>query len=302
MYEVVIAGIGQTPVGEHWEKSLRELADVAIVAAMEDAPGLKPEALYVANMLSSSISYQSHLGSLMSQRPITRLLPILTLACVAGTIAFVHAAPPTEKPPTARAKAVTYADDIAVFTASERSAERVLESVTRWIEKHLKVEVNREKSGRGPTDQTSLLGFRCYTDGQLGISPKATKRLKENVRRLWDARQSLTSKQLRDQWQRYITGWWNYFGLADRLREVNDLTGWIRRHIRKCFWLRWKTPRGRRNALRRLGVKGRALGNCYSGRGAWRMATHWTLHQALSNRQLHRYGFTIPWDLRAAGN
>lgn len=197
---------------------------------------------------------------------------------------------------------VRYADDIAVFTASERSAERVLESVTRWIEKHLKVEVNREKSGRGPTDQTSLLGFRCYTDGQLGISPKATKRLKENVRRLWDARQSLTSKQLRDQWQRYITGWWNYFGLADRLREVNDLTGWIRRHIRKCFWLRWKTPRGRRNALRRLGVKGRALGNCYSGRGAWRMATHWTLHQALSNRQLHRYGFTIPWDLRAAGN
>lgn len=66
MYEVVIAGIGQTPVGEHWEKSLRELADAAIVAALEDAPGLKPEALYVANMLAPSISYQSHLGSLIA--------------------------------------------------------------------------------------------------------------------------------------------------------------------------------------------------------------------------------------------
>ena len=197
---------------------------------------------------------------------------------------------------------VRYADDIAIFVSSERSARRVLESVTSWIEKNLKVEVNREKSGSGPTDQTNLLGFRCYSDGRLGVSPKAVERLKGKVRILWDARQSLTSKQLRDQWKRYITGWWNYFGIVDRLWEVRDLNGWIRRHMRKCFWLRWKTPRGRRNALRRLGVKGRALGNCYSGRGAWSMATHWVVHQALNNRRLHRHGFILPWDFAAAGN
>lgn len=196
---------------------------------------------------------------------------------------------------------VRYADDISIFVSSERSARRVLESVISWIEKNLKVEVNREKSGSGPTDQTSLLGFRCYSDGSLGVSPKAIKRLKGKVRNLWEARQNLTSKQLRNQWKRYITGWWNYFQLADRLWEVRDLSGWIRRHIRKCFWQRWRTPQGRRNALRRLGVKGRALGNCYSGRGAWSMATHWVAHQALSNRRLHRHGFIIPWDFAAAG-
>ncbi len=138
---------------------------------------------------------------------------------------------------------VRYADDVAIFCASERAAARVLERMVNWIEKHLKVPVNREKSGSGPTDESSLLGFRLYTDGRIGVSPKAVMKLKGKVRELWEARQSLTSKQLREQWRRYIVGWWNYFKLADWRREVEDLSGWIRRHMRKCFWLRWKTPR-----------------------------------------------------------
>jgi RNA-directed DNA polymerase len=195
---------------------------------------------------------------------------------------------------------VRYADDVAIFTSSERSADRVLESVIKWIEKYLKVPVNREKSGSGPTDASSLLGFRLYSDGHIGVSPKAIAKLKAKVRELWDGRQSLRSVQLRDQWRRYITGWWNYFKLADRLREVKCLTGWIRRHIRKCFWLRWKTPRGRINALKRLGIKGQALGIGYTGLGAWRVASLRALQQALSNATLKRYGFIIPWNFAEA--
>lgn len=196
---------------------------------------------------------------------------------------------------------VRYADDIAIFAASERSAKRILESVITWIEKHLKVPVNRDKSKGGPTDETSLLGFRLYSDGRIGVSPKSIERMKAKVRELWEARQNRTSNELREQWRRYIIGWWNYFRLADWRREVEDLTGWIRRHIRKCFWLRWKTPRGRLNALRRLGVKGRALGNAYCSAGAWPMARHWVLHQALSNKALERYGFILPWQVARAG-
>lgn len=190
---------------------------------------------------------------------------------------------------------VRYADDIAIFVSSPRSAERVKESVIAWIEKHLKLEVNREKSGSGPSDQSGLLGFRLYPDGRIGLAPKSLDRLKDNVRRLWDAQQNLTSKQLRDQWQRYIRGWWNYFALADWRREVADLSPWIRRHMRKCFWLRWHHPRGRLNALRRLGVHGRPLGNAYCANGAWAMARHWVMQQALSNATLQRYGFLLPW-------
>lgn len=194
---------------------------------------------------------------------------------------------------------VRYADDIAIHASSQRSAERIYEGVAGWIEKHLKLEVNRTKSGTGPSGQSSLLGFRLFEDGKTGIAPEVIGKLKEKVRELWDARQGLTSVQLRDQWQGYIRGWWNYFQLADWRREVEDLRGWLRRHMRKCFWQRWKTARGRLNALKRLGVKGRALGQCYSRRGAWAMSRHPVMQQALKNRTLWRYGLIIPWEVAA---
>jgi RNA-directed DNA polymerase len=195
---------------------------------------------------------------------------------------------------------VRYADDIAIFTSSPRAAERILESVIQWLKKRLKLEVNREKSGTGPSEKSGLLGFRVYEDGRIGIAPKAIDKLKEKVRECWEARQNKTSEQLREQWQRYIRGWWNYFKLADWRREVGDLSGWIRRHMRKCFWLRWHHPRGRLNALKRMGIKGRAKGLAWCGRGAWAMARHVVLQQALNTRTLRRYGFVLPWEIAEA--
>lgn len=65
--EVVIAGIGQTPVGEHWNLSLRNLAARAVRAARTDAPGLTPQAMYIGNFLASTASHQSNLGALLAQ-------------------------------------------------------------------------------------------------------------------------------------------------------------------------------------------------------------------------------------------
>jgi hypothetical protein len=124
---------------------------------------------------------------------------------------------------------------------------------------------------------------------------KSIQRLKSKEREIWDARQSVTSEEVREQWRSYIEGWWNYFQPAERWRGVEDHTGWIRRHMRKCFWLRWSTPKGRLNALRRLGVGPRARGLAYSGLGAWRIARLWQMNQALSNKRLHQYGFILPW-------
>jgi acetyl-CoA C-acetyltransferase len=66
MTEVVIAGIGQTPVGEHWDVSLRSLAVKVMLAAIKDAGGLRPQALYVGNMLGAILSHQAHLGALLA--------------------------------------------------------------------------------------------------------------------------------------------------------------------------------------------------------------------------------------------
>ena len=66
MSDVVIAGIGQSPVGEHWDVSLRSLAVKVILAAIKDAGGLRPQALYVGNMLAGNLSRQAHLGTLLA--------------------------------------------------------------------------------------------------------------------------------------------------------------------------------------------------------------------------------------------
>jgi acetyl-CoA C-acetyltransferase len=66
MTDILIAGVGQTPVGEHWDYSLRELAFHAIEAAQEDAGGIKPQALFVGNMLAPMVSGQAHLGALIA--------------------------------------------------------------------------------------------------------------------------------------------------------------------------------------------------------------------------------------------
>lgn len=66
MTDVVIAGIGQTPVGEHWDTSIRELALQAIEAAIQDAGGIQPQALFVSNMLAPTLSGQAHLGTLIA--------------------------------------------------------------------------------------------------------------------------------------------------------------------------------------------------------------------------------------------
>jgi len=192
---------------------------------------------------------------------------------------------------------VRYADDIALFLSSERSAQRALESIKAWLMKHLELEVNEAKSGTGSSGESQLLGFRLHETGNVSIAPKALQRLKERVRQLWDARQSLKSEELRTQWQRCITGWWNYFGYANWRREVKALSGWIRRHMRKCFWLRWHSRAGRYNALRRLGVRGRKLNVAGCRRGAWPMAIHVVVNQALKTVILNRFGFTLPWEL-----
>ncbi len=66
MEDVIVAGIGQTPVGEHWDTGLRDLALAAIEAAVRDSGGLKPQALFVGNMLAPNLSNQAHVGALLA--------------------------------------------------------------------------------------------------------------------------------------------------------------------------------------------------------------------------------------------
>jgi len=192
-----------------------------------------------------------------------------------------------------------FADDCNIYVGSQAAAERTLTSIQGWIEKHLRLKMNAAKSGTGRVWERKFLGFRLDRDRRIGVAPESLQRFQAKVREIWDARRSRTSTQLRDEWNRYVRGWWGYFRLAEARSPVRALEKWVRRHIRKCFWLRWHGRQGRLRNLRRLGVRGSALGVATSRRGAWRVAAQPEFQQALSNSVLRRYGFLFPSTLAA---
>jgi RNA-directed DNA polymerase len=192
-----------------------------------------------------------------------------------------------------------YADDANIYVGSQAAAERTLASIQGWIEKHLRLKVNTAKSGTGRAGERKFLGFRLDREGRIGIAPESIERFKTKVREMWRGNQSRTSNELRDGWVRYVRGWWNYFQLAEVRKPVFKLEGWIRRHIRKCFWLRWHSATGRENALRKLGVHPRLLKTVRSSRGAWFMANTSTVNAGLKVKTLRRFGFLMPSDLAA---
>ena len=194
-----------------------------------------------------------------------------------------------------------YADDCNIYVGSQAAAERTLPSIRDWIEKHLRLKVNEAKSGTGQVWERKFLGFRLNRELQIGIAPESIERFKAKVRELLRGRQSKTSNQLRDAWQSYIRGWWGYFQLAGDRQPIFRLEGWIRRHMRKLFWLRWHDRTGRERKLRGLGLTGLLLKVAQSGRGAWRIAGSGSLHKALSNAVLRTRGFLLPSDLAAMG-
>ncbi len=195
---------------------------------------------------------------------------------------------------------VRYADDIQLYAGSERAARQMLENISAWLLKHLKLEVNVDKSGSGPSDRTQLLGFCIHPNGETRASDQVLKRLKARVREFWTARHSVRLAELKQRWTQYIRGWWNYFSHASWSRDVRDLSGWIRRHMRKFLWQRWHSAKGRRKALRRLGIRGDGLKLASSSRGAWPIAKSPILHKALNNQYLATNSYTLPWELASA--
>ncbi len=192
-----------------------------------------------------------------------------------------------------------YADDCNIYVGSQAAAERVLKSVTRWIDRSLRLRVNQTKSGAGPSQERKFLGFTVTKEGVVQIAAKALQKMKDRVRELWRNGQSLTNGQLRTQWNQYVRGWSGYFRLAEDIKNVDQIEGWLRRHIRKFYWHRWHSGRGRLRAFRRLGLKRHMWANAWSSRGAWRMAHTPAMNTAISKDRLRRHGFLMPSALLA---
>ncbi|UQZ34893.1 group II intron reverse transcriptase/maturase [Paenibacillus sp. PK3_47] len=170
---------------------------------------------------------------------------------------------------------VRYADDCNIFVASKRAGERVMESVSGFVEGKLKLKVNREKSAVARPWHRKFLGFSFLSQKQatIRLAPKTISRFKERIRELTNRTWSISMEERICRLNRYLMGWLGYFHLASAKKHLQTLDQWIRRRLRMCLWKQWKRVRTRIRELRALGVPEWA---CFtmanSRRGAWEMS------------------------------
>ncbi len=197
---------------------------------------------------------------------------------------------------------VRYADDVMIYVASERGGQRVMSSITQFIERWLKLRVNRHKSALAPATQRPFLGFVFVCRDErvmIDVDPKAQQRARKRLRRVTARRYSIAMEQRIEQINRFTIGWTAYFALAESPRSFQSLDGWLRRRLRAVRWKEWKTRPNRRRHLRALGMPEREAREWSgSGKGYWVLSRSWVLHRALPNaywRDHGLHGFTEPY-------
>ena len=165
-----------------------------------------------------------------------------------------------------------YADDMQVFVRSERAGKRVMESISSFITRRLKLRVNGAKSKVATASACEFLGF-TFTQGaarKRTIGPKALRRVKERIRELTRRTRGASIQQVVADLARYLRGWVAYFGFSETMRPLEDLDSWIRRRLRCLIWKQWKTFRKRRSGLMGRGIEeAPASQTAARSRGCW---------------------------------
>ena len=170
-------------------------------------------------------------------------------------------------------KFVRYADDFQIYVGSHRTAERVIESLTNFIENKLKLKVNKEKSAIDRPWKRQFLGYSFTTDKETKIKPskKSLKRLKAKVKeKMRRGKGRNVKKFIVKELNPLLRGWMIYFSASETKGFTKDLDSWVRRHLRKIKWRQWKRPWTRVKKLIQRGLKEEhAVISSFNQRGAW---------------------------------
>ncbi len=194
-----------------------------------------------------------------------------------------------------------YADDCVIVVKSEKAANRVMESITKFIEKKLGLKVNAEKSKVARPNQIKYLGFGFYYTETGVIKPKPhlksikkfKKKLKQLTKRSWSI--SLGNRIIK--LNQVIRGWINYFRIADMKGQLTSISKHLNRRIRCIIWKQWKIPKHRMNCLIKLGIdKSTARACAYARKSYWATSRVYPVQKAISNKRLKQKGLVFPLD------
>jgi RNA-directed DNA polymerase len=181
---------------------------------------------------------------------------------------------------------VRYADDCNIYVRSERAGKRVMESISKFITRNLKLKVNQSKSRVDRPWRRKFLGFRIIVgkETKRGIAPKSLARFKKRVRELTCYRRGITIEQMIEKLNRYLIGWRGYYGYCQTPFVLERLDSWIRRRLRCVYWRRWKRGKKRFAELMRRGInKDLSARTAGSVHGPWRISRSPALSFAFPN-------------------
>jgi RNA-directed DNA polymerase len=166
-----------------------------------------------------------------------------------------------------------YADDCNIYVKSKAAGERVMASVTRFLEKRLRLRVNRTKSAVAYVEERKFLGYRLLAGGKLSIAPESLERAKGRIREITRRNRGVSLGRMISELNSFLTGWVTYFRLASAKGHLTRLDEWIRRKLRCVRLKQRKRAKPIADFLRELGVpEWRAWILALSGKGWWRMA------------------------------
>jgi RNA-directed DNA polymerase len=190
---------------------------------------------------------------------------------------------------------VRYADDCSIYVRSEKSAQRVLSSITTYIEKGLKLKVNKEKSKVSTPLESTLLGFSFYNDKgdwAIRIANKSIKRIKEKCKQITQRNNGTNTQQKITKIKSVITGWVNYFSLAKAKSNMQRLDELVRTRLRMGLWKEWKNCKTRvANLLKLKAGKQKSYEWGNSSRAYCRVAHSPILCSTLNNAYFAKRGY-----------
>ncbi len=198
-------------------------------------------------------------------------------------------------------KFTRYADDCIIVVQSEKAANRVMESITKYIEKKLGLKVNADKSKVARPNQIKYLGHGFYYTKAGIIKPKPhlksiqkfKRKLKQITKRSWSI--SLDERIIK--LNQVIRGWINYFRISDMKDCMRNITSHLNRRIRCIIWKQWKVPKHRIECLVKLGInKSTARACAYARKSYWVTSHCIPIDKAISNERLKRKGLVFPLD------
>jgi RNA-directed DNA polymerase len=192
---------------------------------------------------------------------------------------------------------VRYADDVILFAKTKRSAQRIMEHILPYIENYLQLKVNRTKTEVAYIGEIKFLGYGFYpsNDGiKFRVHAKSISKMKAKVKEITSRNNGLGYEKLKLKLKQFITGWVNYFKLADMKKLTKAIDQWLRRRLRMYIWKRWKRIRTRYAMLKRLGLEHeKAFMFACTRKGYWRIANSPILNLTVTDNRLRKSGYTF---------